>query len=182
MSYMQDEHTLAPWRRLAEALAGSFTARALGSFVSASEFAIQDREGEQIGRLRIHGSQGAELEAGDLVARIERSVPTRYAMLAGGTTILAAEPAGALNTPEIRCSDRLYRGRLSLLRNTAEAGLSGEEAKVCITGGLTNRNYEAVFDAGDEGSLPVALFLLYLTVALRREAYLTAGLGRVDPS
>jgi hypothetical protein len=44
---------------------------------------------------------------------------------------------------------------------------------VSITGGLTNRTYEAVFDAGDEGSLPVAIFLLYLTVALRRKAYLT---------
>jgi hypothetical protein len=94
-------------------------------------------------------------------------------MLVGGTTILAAGPVGALNTPEIRCSGRVYRGRLSLLRNTAEAGLAGDEAKVRISGGLTNRNYEAVFDAGDEGSLPVALFLLYLTVTLRREAYLT---------
>jgi hypothetical protein len=44
---------------------------------------------------------------------------------------------------------------------------------VSIKGGLTNRNYEVVFDAGDEGSLPVAFFLLYLTVALRRKAYLT---------
>jgi len=42
-----------------------------------------------------------------------------------------------------------------------------------ITGGLTNRNYEAVFDAGNAGSLPVALFLLYLTVTLRRKAYVT---------
>ena len=40
-----------------------------------------------------------------------------------------------------------------------------------VTGGLTNRNYEAVFDTDDEGSLPVAIFLLYLLVALRREAY-----------
>src|SRR5215208_4903977 len=127
-------------------------------------------------------TRGADLEAGDLEARIERSAPARYTMLAGGATILSAKPAGALNTPEIWSLDRLYQGRLSLLRNAAEAGPAGEEVTIRITGGLTNRNYEATFDPGDEGSLPVAFFLLYLTVALRRKAYLTTGLGRVDPS
>jgi len=95
-------------------------------------------------------------------------------MLAGGKRILAAEPVGSISTPEIRCFGRLYRGRLSLLHNRAEAAPSGEEAvKVRVTGGLTNRNYEAVFDADDEGSLPVAIFLLYLVVTLRRGAYVT---------
>jgi hypothetical protein len=95
-------------------------------------------------------------------------------MLTDGAEILTAEPLGAWNAPEIKCLHRLYQGRLSLLRNTARAGPAGEKATVSITGGLTNRNYEAVFDAGDEGSLPVAIFLLYLTVALRHKAYLTA--------
>ena len=180
MSTVQEDPTLAPWRRLGERLAGSFAARARG--LLASEYTIQGREREEIGRLSIHGAEGAELEAGDLEARIEHSAPTRYTMLSGGATILAARPMGALNTPEIRCLDRLYGGRLSLLRNTAEAGPAGDEATIRITGGLTNRNYEATFDPGDEGSLPVAFFLLYLTVALRRKAYLTTGLGRVDPS
>jgi len=177
---MQQDPALAPWRRLGETLAGSFAARARG--LLASDFAIQGRGGEEIGRLEIYGPEGAELEAGDLEARIERCAPTGYAMLAGGAKILSAGPVGSLNTPEIRCSGRLYQGRLSLLRNTAEASLSGDEATVRITGGLTNRNYEAVFDPGDEGSLPVAFFLLYLAVALRREAYLTAVFGRVNPS
>jgi hypothetical protein len=60
------------------------------------------------------------------------------------------------------------------LHNKAEAAPSGEEAaKVHVTGGLTNRNYEAIFDAEAEGSLPVAIFLLYLVVTLRRGAYVT---------
>ena len=171
MGPMHEDPTLAPWRRLGEKLAGSFAARGRG--LLATEFAIQGREGEEIGRLEIHGAGGAELEAGDLEARIEHSEHTGYTMLSGDAKILAARPMEALNTPEIRCLDRLYQGRLSLLRNTAEAGPAGDEATVRITGGLTNRNYEAVFDAGDDGSLPVALFLLYLTVTLRSKAYLT---------
>ena len=161
----------AAWRSLGEALAGSFAARVRGSLVMTSEFAIQDRQGGRVGRLEIHGPEGAELEAGNLQARIERPTPFRYAMLAGGKRILAAEPVGSISTPEIRCFGRPYQGRLSLLRNKAEAAPSGEAIKVRVTGGLTNRNYEAVFDTDDEGSLPVAIFLLYLLVALRREAY-----------
>jgi hypothetical protein len=158
-----------PWRRLGETLEGSFAARARG--LLAPEFAILGKEGEEIGRLEIHGVEGAELGAGNLEARIERSASSGYTMLTDGAEILAAEPLGAWSAPEIVCLDSLYRGRLSLLRNKAEAGPAGKRATVRITGGLTHRKYEAVFDAGDEGSLPVALFLLYLTVALRRKAY-----------
>jgi len=158
-----------PWRRLGETLEGSFAARARG--LLAPGFAILGKEGEEIGRLEIHGVEGAELGAGNLEARIERSAPSGYTMLTDGAKILAAEPLGAWSAPEIECVDSLYRGRLSLLRNKAEAGPAGKRATVRITGGLTHRKYEAVFDAGDEGSLPIALFLLYLTVALRRKAY-----------
>jgi hypothetical protein len=158
-----------PWRRLGETLEGSFDARACGFL--APEFAILGREGGEIGRLQIHGAEGAVLGAGDLEARIERSALSGYTMLTDGVEILRADSLGAWNAPEIECLDRPYRGRLSLLRNTAEAGPAGERATIRISGGLTNRKYEAVFDAGDEASLPVALFLLYLTVALRRKAY-----------
>jgi hypothetical protein len=92
-------------------------------------------------------------------------------MLAGGAEILTAEPLRAWNAPEMRCLDHLYWGRLSLLRNTARTGQAGERATVRITGGLTDRNYEVVFDASNAGSLPVAFFLLYLTGALRSKAY-----------
>ena len=171
MSPMQDDPTLTPWRRLGETLEGSFAAHSRG--LLASDLAILGKEGEEIGGLEIHGVEGAELGAGDLEARIERSALSGYTMLTDGAEILTAEPFGAWNTPEIKCLDHLYQGWLSLLRNTARSAPAGERATVRITGGLTNRNYEAVFDAGDKGSLPVAIFLLYLTVALRRKAYLT---------
>jgi hypothetical protein len=171
MSPMHEDSKLAPWRRLGETLQGSFAARARG--LLASEFAVLDSNGEEIGCLEIRGIEGAGLEVGDLEARIESPAPTGYTMLAGGAEILTARPLRTWNAPEISCLGRLYRGRLSLLRNTARAGPAGEEATVRITGGLTNRNYEAVFDAGNEDSLPVAFFLLYLTVALRTKAYLT---------
>jgi hypothetical protein len=173
MSPMQEGPT--PWRRLGETLEGYFAARARG--LLAPDFAILAREGEEIGRLEIHGAEGAELAAGDLEARIERSALSGYTMFTDGAEILTAEPRRAWNAPEIECLDRLYQGRLSLLRKTARAGPAGERVTVRITGGLTNRNYEAVFDAGNAGSLPIAFFLLYLTVTLRRKAYLT-GKGR----
>jgi hypothetical protein len=171
MSPFQEDTTFTPWRRLGETLEGSFAARAHG--LVAPDFTILSREGEEIGLLEIHAAEGAELGAGDVEARIERSVLSGYTMLTHGAEILTAEPLGDWNAPEIKCLDRLYEGRLSLLGNTARAGPAGKRATVSITGGLTNRNYEAVFDAGDEGSLPVAFFLLYLTVTLRRKAYLT---------
>ena len=166
MSPMPEDSTLAPWRRLGETLAGTFTARARG--LLAADFSLLDRGGEEVARLRINGPEGAQLEAGDLEAQIERVARSRYTMLSGGAEILTAGSAGA--SLEISCLDRLYEARLSLLRNTAEAATGGEVA-VRVTGGLTNRRYEATFDVEDEGSLPVALFLLYRTVALRREVY-----------
>ncbi len=166
MNPMPEDPTLAPWRRLAQTLDGFFTARARG--ILASDFAILNTDDNGVGHLRVHGREGAELEAGEIEARIERAFPNRYTMLSEGTRILAS--AGA--THEIECLGSLYEVRLSLLRNTAEAGPSGVgEGSARIQGGLTNRRYEASFDAGDEGSLPVAFFLLYRIVALRREAY-----------
>jgi hypothetical protein len=46
-----------------------------------------------------------------------------------------------------------------------------------VNGGLTNRRYEINFDGDDEGSLPVAVFLLYRLVALRRGAYRVGARG-----
>lgn len=152
-----------PFRRLGETLAGSFAAHARG--ILGSDFEILDRDGQEVGCLRIHGQEGAELEAGDLEARIERVARSRYTMKAGGREVLAADS----NTLHLSCHD--YAARLSLLRNNAEAGPAGGEVTVRIRGGLTNRSYEADFDMEDEGSLPVAFFLLYRIVALRREVY-----------
>jgi hypothetical protein len=156
-----------------KALCGSFAARARGFL--ASEFILLNQSDEEFGRLRIHGRTGAEVEAGDLRAEIERTPHGRHRMLTGDAETLVAKPLGSPDTLEIRCGGRRYEARLSLLRNTAVARSSEGEEAARVSGGLTNRAYEAVFDA--EGSLPVAVFLLYYTVALRSRAYQTGARG-----
>jgi hypothetical protein len=168
-----------PWSPLREHLAGYFAARARG--LLASEFALSSRDGEEFGRLRIHGLEGAELEAGNLSATIERAARSRHRMLTGGTETLAAEPAGPSGASKVRCADRTYEARFNLLRNTAAArSFEGEEA-ARIAGGLTNLRYEVFFEAGNEGSLPVAVFLLYRIVALRRRVFLAGARGDESP-
>jgi hypothetical protein len=159
----------SPWSTLTKTLCGSFAARARGFL--ASEFILVNRSGEEFGRLRIHGPTGAELEAGDLRTAIERAPSSRHRMLTGDVETLVAERLGPPDTLEIRCGARRYEAHLSLLRNTAVARSSRGEEAARVTGGLTNRGYEAVFDAEDEDSLPTAVFLLYYTVALRSRAY-----------
>lgn len=169
MSPVPEDPTPAPWRELGEALAGSFAARARG--LLASDFAIIDLGEREVARLSVDGREGARLEAGNLGVKIERSTPGRYSMLAGGTEVLSAESAGSPETMRIRCGGRPYEARLSILRNTAEADGAAVSPAARIAGGLTNRRYEAVFDAEDGCSLPVAFFLLFHLVALRRGAY-----------
>lgn len=174
MTPAPQDPTLAPWRSLQEHLAGYLAARARG--LLASELALSGRGGEEFGRLRVYGPQGAEFEAGEVRAVIERGAGSRYRMLAGDGKVLVEETAGSGDASEVRCGDRVYGVRLALLRNTAIARSAGGEA-ARVSGGLTNRSYEAFFDAGEEGSLPVAVFLLYRIVALRRRAFLTDSGG-----
>ena len=174
MSPVPDDQTLAPWRRLGESLAGSFSARALG--LLASEFVLLDPKGREIGRLKVNESEGADLVAGELRARIERTGPGHYAMLDEGARILSGEPAGSPEAMRIRRAEHAYDVGLSLLRNTAEALSPAGKRAAGAAGGLTNRRYEVTFDVNDAGSLPVAVFLLYRLVALRRGAY-RAGWG-----
>lgn len=174
MSPVPEDHTLAPWRELGESLAGSFSARAQG--LLASDFALLDPKGREIGRLKINESEGADLVARDLRARIERTGPKRYAMLDEDARILSAEqPAGSPGAMRIRRAEHVYEVSLSLLRNTAEALSPAKRRAARAAGGLTNRRYEVAFDVDDAGALPVAVFLLYRLVALRRGAYRAGG-------
>jgi hypothetical protein len=167
-----EDHTLAPWRELGEHLACYFAARSRGLLTS--EFVLSDRTGKEFGRLRVHGPGGAQLEVEGTRAEIERTAG--YRMLTGGVQTLVAESARGSGALEVRCGSRTYEAGLDLLRNAAVACSPANREVARIDGGLTNRGYEAVFDAGDEGSLPVALFLLYRTVALRHRIFL-AGAG-----
>jgi hypothetical protein len=170
---MRQDPTLAPWRELRERLGGYFVARARG--LLGSELVLSSRSGEEFGRLRVHGSRGAELETGDTRTEIERTARSRYVMVAGDAETLVAELADPSGVLKVWCGSRLYEARLDLLRNAAVARSSCNEQAARIAGGLTNRSYEAFFDAADDGSLPVAVFLLYHTVALRRRAFLARG-------
>jgi hypothetical protein len=178
---MRQDPTLAPWMGLREHLAGYFAARARG--LLALEYVLSSRSGEGFGRLRVHGPEGAELEIWGTRAEIERTARSRYRMLTGGKMTLVAKPArGAADALEVRCENRVYEAKLDLRRNTAVARSSGGREAARIVGGLTNRAYEADFDAADEGSLPVAAFLLYHTAALRRRAFLAGARVDEDPS
>jgi hypothetical protein len=167
---MQRDQDPTPWRRLSETLSGYFAARARG--LLASDFALLDRDAGEFGHLEIHGPQGAELRFTGLEAEIERITPTRHRMVSSGAEILTS--TGAATSPEIRCLGVPHQTTLSLLRNSAGASPSKAQATVRIKGGLTNRSYEVFFEAGESCPLPVALFLLYRIVTLRRKAYRAA--------
>jgi hypothetical protein len=129
----------------------------------------------------VHGPQGADLEAGEVRATIERGAGSRYRMLGGDGRVILEETAASGDTSEVRCGDRVYEVRLALLRNVAVARSSGGGEAARVAGGLTNRSYDAFFDAGEEGALPLAVFLLYRIIALRRRAFLTdAGRGEAS--
>ncbi len=138
MSLPQEDPGLAPWRELARGLAGSFTARARGLLVV--EFALARRDGEAIGALRTRGlanAQVARLEAGGLLAVMERDTPARYRMLTDGAETLAAGPAGRLaDALKITCGDRSYEARMSFLRNSAVARSPAGTEAARLRGGL----------------------------------------------
>jgi hypothetical protein len=177
MTPAPQDPTLAPWMSLQEHLAGYLAARARGFL--ASEFVLSSRDGEELGRLRVHGPQGADLEAGEVRATIERGARSRYRMLDGDGRVILEEIAGSGDASEVRRGDRVYEVRLALLRNAAVARSSGDGEVARVAGGLTNRSYDAFFDAGEEGALPLAVLLLYRIIALRRRAFLT-GTERGD--
>lgn len=164
----------ALWGQLGDHLTGYFAAAARG--ITGSELVLSSRDGEEFGRLRVDGPEGARFEAGDVRASVERLASSRYWMLAGGAEVLA-ETAGSADAPEVRCGDRVYEAQLGLVRNAAVAHSPVGSEAARVAGGLTNRSYEVFFDAGDEGSLPLAVFLLYRIVALRRRAFLTGAGG-----
>jgi hypothetical protein len=171
MSPTQRDRDPTPWGRLGKTLSGYFAARARG--LLASDFALLDRDAREFGLLEVHGPQGAELRfTGGLEAEIERVTPTRHRMFFGDAEVLTS--TGAATSPKIRCLGVPYQTTLSLLRNSAEASPANALATVRIKGGLTNRCYEVFFEPDKSSPLPVALFLLYHIVTLRREAYRAA--------
>lgn len=93
-------------------------------------------------------------------------------MVADGEEVLTARLKGrSIGELEISCYGQTYEARINLFRNHAVASYPGGERAVRLSGGLTGRNYEALFATADGCALPVAVFLLWHTVTNRRRAY-----------
>lgn len=165
------DNAASSWEDLARTLGGSFAARARG-FVS-PELTLLTRTGEPFGRLTAGDAGKTRLQAGDLAAWLEPRTGAAYAMTTDGDEILAAENANSATTLTLRSGDRAYEARISLLRNSAVARLSDGSEAARVSGGLTNRRYRATFDPQDPFSLPIAIFLLHRTFALRSSAFQT---------
>lgn len=171
MAFSPADPTLSPWGRLSEALGGSLSARPRG--LVAPEFVLLDRDGREFGKMSVRGRGGARIEAGPLGARIERLAgPDRYHVLTARAETLLADRGGTSVIMKIRCGGRSYEASFDLLRNTASALSAGGVRTARLEGGILTRRYRALFDVEDACSLPIALFLLYRTVALRRRALL----------
>ena len=157
------------WEDLARELGGSFAARARG--LVSPELVLLTAGGEPFGNLTAGEDGRTHLQVGDLAAWIESQPGEAYRMTTDGAEILTAEPAGSATRLTLHSAGRTYEARVSLLRNRVTAGSSDGNEAVRISGGLTNRRYRAIFDPTDPASLPVAIFLLNHTAALRSRAY-----------
>ena len=158
---------------LRQDLGGSFAAHARG--LLASEFALLNSDGKEFGQLHLGGTPGAELGSGDYAASFEAS-GRRFRMVVDGEEVLSAGLKGrSLDELEISCGSRIYEVRIGFLRNLAVTTYQEGGEAVRLSGGLTGRNYEALFAAEDGCALPVAIFLLWHVAANRRRAYRTVS-------
>ena len=161
--------TAFSWKLLQEELGSSFTARSRN--LLGSKFTLLSPEGKEFGRLRLRGISVAEFESRDYAATLERS-GKNYRMVAGGEEVLTAIPRGrSIGELEISCGGRNYEAKASYFRNSATASYPDGEKAVRLSGGLTNRSYEAFFATEDTHVLPVAVFLLWHLVTNRRRVY-----------
>ena len=161
----------AAWQILAAPLGGSFIARARG--LLNPEIVLFDADGEPFGRLETHGTEGANFAAGEIEAGIRTTDRSTHEMTSGGEQVLTSRNKGSATTLRIQATSRAYDADLSLLRNRATARTPGDRTAARISGGLSNRRYEATFDPHDPNALPISLFLLHRLNALRSRAYQT---------
>lgn len=166
--------TLTPWRALSGRIGGRFEARARG--LLSGEYALALPTGEEFGRLAISSPNGgAQFAAGDLAATIEQTGRRSYRMLTGadGGETLVSRPVKEAEELRIECAGETYGARISLFRNRAFACTPGGERVARLSGSLTGRSYEVLFNAEDRCALPVAVFLLSYVATNRRRAYRT---------
>jgi hypothetical protein len=169
--------TAFSWNLLQEELGGSFTARALN--LLPTKFALLGPEGKEFGLLQLRGPSVAEFESGDYTAALKRSGRS-YRMVADGEQVLAAVPKRrSVDELEISCGGQTYEAKASFFRNLAIASYPGAERTVRLSGGLTGRNYEALFTTENRCALRVSVFLLWHLATNRRRVYrMGSTLGR----
>jgi hypothetical protein len=153
---------LKDWKDLEASLNGAFSARAKGFL--GSKFSLSASDGE-FGVLRLEGSGGASFEVGGIEGRIEPS-GSRRRMSVGDEAILTAGREGSGLWIEV--GGAAFDANMSLLRNTASARSAEGREVARVSGGISNRSYEASFG---EGSMAVAVFLLFHLAATRRRAF-----------
>jgi len=168
------------WNLLQEELGGSFAARALN--LLSTEFTLLSPDGREFGLLQLRGHSVAEFESGDYTAALKKSGRS-YRMVTDGEEVLAAVPKrSSIDELEVSCGGQIYEAKASFFRNLATASRPGAERVVRLSGGLTSRNYEALFATEDGCTLRVTVFLLWHLVANRSRAYRmgsTMGRGEI---
>jgi hypothetical protein len=155
------------WEEFGTSLGGGFSARARG--LLGSEFSISGRNGELV--VRLEGPGRASFESDGFEGRVEhldlRSRELRALMLVGDGEVLTAERDGSGFTIEAR--EASFSASVSLARNSASArSPDGEREIARVSGGFTNRSYEASFE---RGNFDVALFLFCHLASARRRAF-----------
>jgi hypothetical protein len=162
--------TLSSLDLLRQSLDGAFTARADG--LLASGFALLDRDGREFGRLCLATARGAELRLGEQAVKLEVS-GRRLRMVADHEEMLVGTPkAHSIDELVLSSGDRAYDARFSFFRNRATASRPGGGESARLSGGITGRSYQAIFDASDTCALAVAVFILWHLTTNRRRVYL----------
>jgi hypothetical protein len=163
------QRTAFSWNLLQEELGGSFTARALN--LLSTEFALLSPDDKEFGLLQLRGPSVAEFESGGYTAALKRSGRS-YRMVAEGEQVLAAVPKKrSVDELEISCGGQTYEAKASFFRNLAIASRPGVERAVRLSGGLTRRNYKALFATKNGCALCVSVFLLWHLTTNRRRVY-----------
>ncbi len=140
------------------------------------EFVLSLKGGEELGRLKILGPEGAKFTAPSLEVTVGRISGSRYTMRSNEDEILSAKPTEtSAEKLEIRCGGRDYTATVSLFRNRAVVRDESGVEVARLKGNVTGRTYKIETATENPCILPVTVLLLYHTAFRRRRAYRALG-------
>lgn len=166
MNFAPQTSALSSWEKLREQLSGSFVARASG--LLANDFVIE-KDGTEFGRLRVDDLRSARFVAEDFKAEVEKTPDNGYRVFSGGGQLLSAESSSA-ETLDVACAGKVYKARVSFLRNAAVARSPAGDEVSRLEGNFTGRRYTVEMD-DEPAALPISILLLYHTATLRKRVY-----------